>query len=91
MESICFIGDFCGLKSALVSWMPVFRRKITTSEITTLTSCERVVPSAAPAGPRRMAPINRKSSPILAAQATAMKYIGLLESPSPRKIDAMIL
>lgn len=25
------------------------------------------------------------------AQATAIKYIGLLESPSPRKIDAMIL
>ena len=28
---------------------------------------------------------------MFAAQATAMKYIGLFESPSPRKIEAMIL
>ena len=28
---------------------------------------------------------------MLAAHATAMKYIGLLESPSPRKMAAMTL
>ena len=28
---------------------------------------------------------------MLAAQATAMKYMGLLESPRPRKIELMIL
>ena len=28
---------------------------------------------------------------MLAAQATAIKYIGLRESPSPRKMDAIIL
>ena len=30
-------------------------------------------------------------TPMLAAQATAIKYIGLRESPSPRKMDAIIL
>ena len=67
------------------------RFRITTSDTATLMACDSVVPSAAPAGPRCIAPINRKSSPMLAAQATAMKYIGLFESPSPRKIDAMML
>ena len=57
----------------------------------TLTACERVVPSAAPAGPSRSTPMNRMSSPILTAQATAMKIMGLLESPMPRKTELMTL
>ena len=38
-----------------------------------------------------MGPMKRISSAILAAQATAIKYIGLLESPKPRKMELMML
>ena len=38
-----------------------------------------------------MGPMKRISSAILAAQATAIKYIGLLESPKPRKTELMML
>ena len=35
--------------------------------------------------------MKRKSSAMLTTQATATKYIGRVESPNPRKIEAMIL
>ena len=64
----------------------LLRFKMTQRASKTLTACESVVPSAAPAGPRRA-----KSSPMFTTQAAAMKYMGLLESPIPRKIDASTL
>lgn len=46
----------CGRKSARRTEMSL-RFKMTASETRTLTACESVVPSAAPAGPRRSVPM----------------------------------
>ena len=74
-----------GRKSLFCSCTPSSPRfKIAASETTTLMAWDSVVPSAAPTGPMPSAPIKTRSSTMLAAQATAIKYIGLLESPSPR-------
>ena len=47
-----------GWRSRRSRLMPDFLRSITTSEKTTLIACDSVVPSAAPAGPSPMAPMN---------------------------------
>ena len=74
-----------GRKSLFCSCTPSSPHfKIAASETTTLMAWDSVVPSAAPTGPIPSAPIKTRSSTMLAAQATAIKYIGLLESPSPR-------
>ena len=55
---IASITGFCGRRSAFASGM-VLLRTITARLIATLMACESDVPSAAPAGPRCSAPINR--------------------------------
>ena len=90
MERMSFIVAFRGQKSLFDSLM-LLRFKMTQRASKTLTTCESVVPSAAPAGPRRSAPMKKKSSPMFTTQAAAMKYMGLRESPIPRKIDASTL
>ena len=47
-----------GWRSRRSRLMPDFLRSITTSENTTLIACDSVVPSAAPAGPSPMMPMN---------------------------------
>ena len=71
--------------------MPVFRLTITRRDTATLTAWDSVVPRAAPMGPRCMGPMKRRSRPMLTTQATAMKYMGLLLSPSPRKMELRML
>ena len=80
-----------GRRWAAASPGSIRRRTTTMRDSTTLNAWLRVVPSAAPAGPRASGPMNSRSSPILAAQAAAMKYMGLLESPMPRKMALMTL
>ena len=91
MRSSCPIVSRWGWRSRRSRLMPDFLRSITVSENTTLIACDSVVPSAAPAGPSPMAPMNMKSSAMFAAQATAMNIIGLFESPRPRKMALMML
>jgi len=91
MDSSFFITGFWGRKSSFCRGRPFFCLFIMPKDTPTLTACERVVPSAAPAGPSRSKPMNKMSSPILTAQATAMKIMGLLESPMPRKTELMTL
>lgn len=74
------------LKIFFVSDIPVFLFVITARETITLIVWDSVVPSAAPAASSLQPPMKKKSRTILAAQVTAIKYIGLLESPMPRKI-----
>ena len=91
MDSSFFITGFWSRKSDFRTSRPSFCRRIIPKETATLTACERVVPSAAPAGPICIGPMNRTSSPIFTAQATAIKIMGLLESPMPRKMELMTL
>ena len=91
MRKICPVTVRLGRKQAFVTGRPVPLRQMTIRAMTTLMPCEMVVPRAAPAGPRRRAPMKRTSRPMLAAQAMAMKYMGLFESPMPRKMALIIL
>ena len=56
-----------------------------------LTAWERMVASAAPAGPIPMPPTIRRSRAMLVRQAMEIKRRGLLESPSPRSMALMAL
>ena len=67
----------------------LLRFKMTQRASKTLTACERRAVCACRA--RRSAPMKKKSSPMFTTQAAAMKYMGLRESPIPRKIDASTL
>ena len=48
-----------GRRSAGVTEIPIWCRRIAISEITTLTACDSVVPSAAPTGPKWSAPMKK--------------------------------
>ena len=91
MRKICPVTIHLGRKQAFVTGRPVPLRQMTMSAMTTLMAWASVVPSAAPAGPKCRAPMKRKSRAMLATQAMAMKYMGLFESPMPRKMALMIL
>ena len=80
-----------GRRSPLVRARPVLLRRITARAAITLIVWAKVVPRAAPAGPIPRAPINRQSRAIFTPQARAIKYMGLLESPSPRKTELIML
>ena len=71
--------------------MPLPPRFKKSSATATLIPWLKVVPRAAPVEPICSGPINRQSSTILQTQATAIKYMGRLLSPIPRKMALMML
>ena len=56
---ICFSTGQAGRKSDRRTEMPLFRRAMTVRAMTTLMVWDRVVPRAAPEGPRPRAPMKR--------------------------------
>ena len=63
-----------------------FFRLMIKSPRKTLILCAITVPSAAPIALSFKIPMKRKSRTIFTMQAIATKYIGVFESPSPRRI-----
>ena len=82
---------FWGRRSRRARAGPLRRRAMVPRARSTLAVWDRVVPSAAPIGPRDIFPINRQSSPMFTTQAAATKYMGLLLSPIPRSTELMML